>query len=51
LPALSGSNDGLVRSFPWIMLAVMLLGMGVSLGMSWRGSRMSRRLTEALEEG
>jgi amino acid transporter len=51
LPALSGSNDGLVHSFPWIMLAVMLLGMGVSLGMSWRGSRMSRRLTEALEEG
>jgi amino acid transporter len=51
LPALSGSNDGLVRSFPWIMLAVMLVGIGVSLGMSWRGSRMSRRLTEALEEG
>jgi amino acid transporter len=51
LPALSGSSDGLVRSFPWIMLAVMLLGMGVSLGMSWRGSRVSRRLTDALEEG
>jgi hypothetical protein len=23
--------DGFVRSFPWIMLAVMLVGMGVSL--------------------
>src|ERR1700728_2356513 len=32
LPALSGSDDGFVRSFPWIMLAVMLLGIGVSLG-------------------
>src|ERR1700733_12647641 len=34
LPALSGSDDGFVRSFPWIMLAVMLLGIGVSLGVS-----------------
>ena len=37
LPALSGSDDGFVRSFPWIMLAVMLLGIGVSLGVSRRG--------------
>ena len=34
LPALSGSDDGFVRSFPWIMLAVMLLGVGVSLGVA-----------------
>ncbi len=32
LPALSGSDDGFVRSFPWIMLAVMVVGVGVSLG-------------------
>jgi hypothetical protein len=38
LPALSGSEDGLVRSFPWIMLAVM--GMGVALGAARRGSRI-----------
>jgi amino acid transporter len=37
LPALSGSDDGFVRSFPWIMLGVMLLGIGVSLGVSRRG--------------
>jgi hypothetical protein len=37
LPALSGSDDGFVRSFPWIMLAVMLLGVGVSLGVARRG--------------
>jgi amino acid transporter len=37
LPALSGSDDGFVRSFPWVMLAVMLLGMGVSLGVARRG--------------
>jgi len=36
LPALSGSDDGFVRSFPWIMLGVMLLGVGVSLGVSRR---------------
>jgi amino acid transporter len=36
LPALSGSEDGVVRSFPWVMLAVMLLGMGVSWGRSPR---------------
>jgi amino acid transporter len=40
LPALSGSDDGFVRSFPWIMLAVMLLGVGVSLGISRRGVRV-----------
>jgi amino acid transporter len=38
LPALSGSEDGLVRSFPWIMLAVMV--MGVALGAARRGSRV-----------
>jgi hypothetical protein len=32
LPALSGSDDGFVRSFPWIMLGVMMVGVGVSLG-------------------
>lgn len=37
LPALSGSEDGVVKSFPWIMLAVMLLGMAVSWGMTRRG--------------
>jgi amino acid transporter len=37
LPALSGSDDGFVRSFPWIMLAVMLLGVGLSLGVARRG--------------
>jgi amino acid transporter len=38
LPALSGSQDGLVRSFPWIMLTVMM--MGVALGAARRGSRV-----------
>jgi amino acid transporter len=38
LPALSGSEDGLVRSFPWIMLAVMVIG--VALGAARRGSRV-----------
>jgi hypothetical protein len=38
LPALSGSEDGLVRSFPWIMLAVMVMGVG--LGAARRGSRL-----------
>jgi amino acid transporter len=38
LPALSGSEDGLVRSFPWIMLTVMM--MGVALGAARRGSRV-----------
>src|ERR1700722_5912419 len=38
LPALSGSQDGLVRSFPWIMLVVMV--MGVALGAARRGSRL-----------
>ena len=38
LPALSGSDDGLVRSFPWIMLAVMVVG--VALGAARRGSRV-----------
>jgi amino acid transporter len=37
LPALGGSDDGFVRSFPWIMLAVMLLGVGLSLGVARRG--------------
>jgi amino acid transporter len=37
LPALCGSDDGFVRSFPWIMLAVMLLGVGLSLGVARRG--------------
>jgi amino acid transporter len=32
LPALSGSDDGFVRSFPWIMLAVMMVGGGGRLG-------------------
>src|SRR3984957_14587488 len=36
LPGLRGGEDGFVRSFPWIMLAVMLLGIGVSLGVSRR---------------
>jgi len=40
LPALSGSDDGFVRSFPWIMLGLMLLGIGVSLGISRRGVRV-----------
>jgi hypothetical protein len=40
LPALSGSDDGIVRSFPWIMLAVMLLGVGLSLGITRRGVRV-----------
>jgi amino acid transporter len=40
LPALSGSDDGFVRSFPWIMLAVMLVGVGVSLGVARRGVRV-----------
>jgi amino acid transporter len=38
LPALSGSEDGLVRSFPWVMLAVMVMGVG--LGTARRGSRI-----------
>jgi amino acid transporter len=38
LPALSGSENGLVRSFPWIMLAVMVMGVGV--GAARRGSRL-----------
>jgi hypothetical protein len=48
LPALSGSENGLVRSFPWIMLAVLLLGMGVSVGLSRRGMRV--RLDQVLDE-
>ena len=48
LPALSGSDDGLVLSFPWIMLAVMLLGMGVSVGLSRRGVRV--RLAQVADE-
>jgi amino acid transporter len=39
LPALSGSEDGLVRSFPWVMLAVMVVGVG--LGTARRGSRVA----------
>jgi amino acid transporter len=39
LPALSGSEDGLVRSFPWVMLAVMVMGVG--LGTARRGSRVA----------
>jgi amino acid transporter len=38
LPALSGSEDGLVRSFPWIMLVVMVIGVG--LGVARQGSRV-----------
>ena len=45
LPALSGSEDGFVRSFPWIVLAVMLGG--VSLGISRRGSGV---LTQVADE-
>jgi hypothetical protein len=45
LPALSGSDDGFVRSFPWIMLAVMLVG--VLLGISRRGSGV---LTQIVDE-
>jgi amino acid transporter len=48
LPALSGSDDGFVRSFPWIMLAVMLLGF--SLGLSRRGTRLQGRLAEVVDE-
>jgi amino acid transporter len=32
LPALSGSDDGFVRSFPWIMLVAMMVGMGFRWG-------------------
>ena len=39
LRALSGSEDGLVRSFPWVMLAVMVVGVG--LGTARRGSRVA----------
>ena len=45
LPALSGSEDGFVRSFPWIMLAVMLVG--VSVGVVRRGSGV---LIEVVDE-
>jgi hypothetical protein len=45
LPALSGSEDGFVRSFPWIVLAVMLVG--VSLGIFRRGSGV---LTQVVDE-
>ncbi len=31
LPALSGSEDGWVRSFPWLMLGVMVVGVGVGV--------------------
>jgi len=48
LPALSGSDDGVVRSFPWIMLSVMGLGMGLSVGIARRGGRV--RLTEVGDE-
>jgi amino acid transporter len=48
LPALSGSDEGLVRSFPWIMLAVMLMGMGVSVGMARRDVRV--RLAQVADE-
>jgi hypothetical protein len=48
LPALSGSEDGLVRSFPWIMLAVLLLGMGISVGLSRHGLRV--RLDQVVDE-
>jgi amino acid transporter len=47
LPALSGS-DGFVRSFPWIMLAVMVMGMVVSVGMARRSSGL--RLAEVVDE-
>jgi amino acid transporter len=40
LPALSGSDNGLVMSFPWLMLAVMLVGMAVSLVLSRREVRV-----------
>jgi amino acid transporter len=50
LPALSGSDDGVVRSFPWIMLAVMVVGMGVSVGISRGGARMGG-LAAVVEEG
>ena len=45
LPALSGSEDGFVRSFPWIMLAVMVVG--VSVGVVRRGSGV---LIEVVDE-
>jgi amino acid transporter len=48
LPALSGSDDGFVRRFPWIMLAVMVLGMGVSVGVGRWGGAV--RLAEAVDE-
>jgi amino acid transporter len=47
LPALSGSDDGFVRSFPWIMLAVMMVGGGVSVRR--RGARM-RGLAQLVDE-
>ena len=47
LPALSGSDDGFVRSFPWIMLAVMMVGVGVSVRR--RGARM-RGLAQLVDE-
>jgi hypothetical protein len=50
LPALSGSDDGVVRSFPWIMLAVMVVGMVVSVGISRRGTRLGG-LAQVVEEG
>jgi amino acid transporter len=46
LPALSGSDDGFVRSFPWIMLA----GIGVSLGITRRGLRVRGQLAELVDE-
>jgi amino acid transporter len=45
LPALSGSEDGFVRSFPWIMLGVMVVG--VSVGVFRRGSGV---LIEVVDE-
>jgi hypothetical protein len=48
LPALSGSEDGVVRSFPWIMLGVLLLGMVVSVGLSRRG--ITVRLDQVVDE-
>ena len=47
LPALSGSDDGFVRSFPWIMLAVMMVGGGGSVRR--RGARM-RGLAQLVDE-
>jgi FtsH-binding integral membrane protein len=50
LPALSGSDDDLVRSFPWIMLAVMLLGMAVSMRITRRALSMRGQLAEVVDD-